>query len=201
MTKILVIEDDKEILDNISDILELETGFELFLATNGKEGLEKIIAHNPDLIISDVSMPEMNGYELLAEIRARKILTSFVFLSAHAQPDRIRQGMDLGADDYLTKPFKRRELLDAIYSRLDRLKDVRNLINAEKAEVRRELLKDLPDKLSNPINGVAGCFHILHEATTSEEAQQAYEDGLKAIAILSARLLAYYRSISSPKME
>jgi anti-anti-sigma factor len=121
MTTILAIEDEAKILDNLQDILELE-GFEVLTAANGKVGVELARRHRPDLIICDVSMPELNGYDVLVALRqdATTIEIPFIFLTANASRADFRKGMSLGADDYLTKPFTPSELREAIAIRLEK---------------------------------------------------------------------------------
>jgi len=119
MKKILVIEDNNEIRENIGEILEL-ADYEVSLAENGKRGVELAVSDNPDLILCDIMMPELDGYGVL-HILAKKESTQripFIFLTAKAEHADLRKGMLLGADDYLTKPFDDIELLDAIESRL-----------------------------------------------------------------------------------
>ncbi len=121
MNKVLVIEDDEGIRSNVLDLLEAE-GFEGIGAVDGESGVALAVQQLPDLVICDISMPGIDGYEVL-EILSMKPTTAaipFVFLSARAERADVRRGMALGADDYLTKPFTRVELLDAIRVRLQR---------------------------------------------------------------------------------
>jgi two-component system, OmpR family, alkaline phosphatase synthesis response regulator PhoP len=119
MTKILVIEDELFVRENIVDLLEAED-FEVFSTDNGILGILWAQENLPDLVICDVMMPEINGHDVLAEMRElpATALTPFIFLTAMADKGDIRHGMELGADDYLTKPFTREELLGTIESRL-----------------------------------------------------------------------------------
>lgn len=119
MKKILIIEDNAEVRDNISEILELAS-YEVFRAENGKEGVVIAMKEKPDLILCDVMMPVLDGYGVLHLLKKNDILynTPFVFMSAKADKTDVRKGMDLGADDYLTKPFEESELLNAIETRL-----------------------------------------------------------------------------------
>ncbi|MFO0615721.1 MAG: response regulator [Polyangiaceae bacterium] len=121
MSKILVIDDDAAIRANIADLLEAE-GHEVTCAENGATGLTLAERSLPDLIVCDVAMPELDGYGVLTALREGRATRDipFVFLSAKAERADVRLGMNLGADDYLTKPFTRVELLDAIASRLRR---------------------------------------------------------------------------------
>src|SRR5438045_8185888 len=115
MKKILVIEDDELIRSTTIDLLEVE-GFEVIGGANGREGLEKAQQHRPDLIISDIMMPALNGYEVLARLREIPATRAIpvIFLTARADKLSLRHGMEQGADDYLTKPFTRAEMLKAI---------------------------------------------------------------------------------------
>lgn len=121
MYALLVIEDDDDIRDNICDVLELSK-YRVMSASNGREGLEIARQQIPDLILSDVQMPEMDGYDVLAAIRQDPKLTviPFIFLTSLADRQDLRQGMLKGADDYLTKPLNREELLEAIAAQLSK---------------------------------------------------------------------------------
>lgn len=120
-TKILIIEDDRDILDNIVDCLEAE-GFEVVSAMSGNEGVSLVAITRPDLILCDRSMPDGDGDFVLASVRANPKFaqTPFIFITAKATKDELRDGMTQGADDYLTKPFTRTELLGAIYAQLEK---------------------------------------------------------------------------------
>jgi two-component system, sensor histidine kinase and response regulator len=123
MTTILAIEDEIEIRENIQDILELE-GFNVLTAENGRIGVQVAQEHHPDLIICDVMMPELDGYDVLLKLRQdpTTLKIPFIFLSAKAANTDFRKGMSLGADDYLTKPFTPSELCSAIAIRLENRK-------------------------------------------------------------------------------
>jgi len=119
MKKILLIEDNPEINENTSEILEL-AGYQVVSAQNGKIGVDLAQKEKPDLIICDIMMPELDGYGVL-HILSKKTETSnipFIFLTAKTEKTDIRKGMNLGADDYLTKPFDDTDLLNAIEARL-----------------------------------------------------------------------------------
>ncbi|WP_413161061.1 EAL domain-containing protein [Capilliphycus salinus ALCB114379] len=121
MTKILIIEDEEAIRENIAELLEIEN-FEVQMASNGMQGLERAKHIIPDLILCDVMMPKLDGYEVLTELRKHPETANipFIFLTAKAERTDLRQGMNLGADDYLTKPCSSEELLEAIAARLQR---------------------------------------------------------------------------------
>ncbi|RKS53704.1 CRP-like cAMP-binding protein [Gillisia mitskevichiae] len=119
MKTILIIEDDAALRDNTAELLELYN-FHVITAANGKIGIDKANAHIPDLIICDIMMPELDGYGVLDKV-SKDSTTShipFIFLSAKTEHKEVRKGMDLGADDYITKPFEEEELISAVESRL-----------------------------------------------------------------------------------
>ena len=140
MTKILVIEDELFVRENIVELLE-EEDFEVFNTDNGILGILWAQENIPDLVICDVMMPEINGHDVLAEMRElpATALTPFIFLTAMADKGDIRLGMELGADDYLTKPFTRKELLNAINARLAKQEKLMKQYNEEHKRV--ELLE------------------------------------------------------------
>jgi EAL domain-containing protein (putative c-di-GMP-specific phosphodiesterase class I)/CheY-like chemotaxis protein len=119
MTKILVIEDEESVRENLLDLLEAED-FDTISAANGRIGVQLALSELPDLILCDLMMPEIDGYGVLTALREEPVTATipFIFLTARSARADFRQGMDLGADDYLTKPFTRTELLNAIASRL-----------------------------------------------------------------------------------
>jgi DNA-binding NarL/FixJ family response regulator len=121
MKKILVIEDEPEMRRNLTTILRLEK-FQPLDAENGRIGVEMAKKEKPDLILCDVMMPEMDGYGVIAALRAEAdtVAIPFIFLTAKGEKPDIRAGMNLGADDYLTKPVAKPDLLAAIRSRLER---------------------------------------------------------------------------------
>ena len=121
MTRILLIEDQAPMRRNLSLMLKME-GFEVLAAENGRAGLELAQREKPDLILCDVMMPELGGYEVLEKLRADPVTGTipFIFLTARGDKPDVRHGMNLGADDYLTKPAQRAEVLAAIAARLAR---------------------------------------------------------------------------------
>lgn len=121
METLLLIEDDTALRENTAELLEL-ADYRVITAPNGKKGVEAALEHHPNLIICDIMMPELDGYGVLEQLtsKAETQFTPFIFLSAKTEHSEIRKGMDLGADDYLTKPFEEEELLSAIRSRLQK---------------------------------------------------------------------------------
>lgn len=119
MVKVLVIEDEMEIRANLLELLALE-GYDVMGADNGVTGLVGALEYKPDLILCDVMMPELDGYDVLAALRQEPntALIPFIFLTALADKGDIRKGMELGSDDYLTKPFSCHEILSAVEARI-----------------------------------------------------------------------------------
>jgi CheY-like chemotaxis protein/CRP-like cAMP-binding protein len=122
MKKVLLIEDDEVVRENTAELLEL-ANYKVYTAANGKIGISEAKKQLPDIILCDIMMPELNGYGVL-QILSKEPETKhipFIFLSAKTEHKDIRKGMDLGADDYITKPFDESELFSAIESRLARV--------------------------------------------------------------------------------
>ena len=125
--KILVIEDDISIKDNITDLLEVN-GYKVFSAVNGYDGLELASEIIPDLILCDVMMPKLDGFEVKKRISNDQTLARipFIFLTAKTEYSDLRKGMNLGAEDYITKPFENKELIDAVKVRLNKYDELMN---------------------------------------------------------------------------
>jgi serine/threonine-protein kinase PpkA len=141
MTRILIVEDDDAIRNNIIRLLKLE-GYDIVSAINGRLGLECARQERPDLVISDVSMPEMDGFQLLEALRADRELaaTSVMLLTALDDRASMRRGMTAGADDYLAKPFTRIELLEALQGLLKKKERIEDSIE-QAVTVREEHLR------------------------------------------------------------
>lgn len=125
MNKIVIIEDNDDVRENIKEILEL-ADYEVYTAENGKKGVDLIKNVMPDIILCDIMMPELDGYGVLYMV-SKSIKTAsipFIFLTAKSEKEDFRKGMNMGADDYITKPFDDTELLDSIERRLKRIKQL-----------------------------------------------------------------------------
>lgn len=127
MKRILIIEDNKEVRENIAEIMQL-SGYEVITAEDGKRGAEKAISEKPDLIICDIMMPVLDGYGVLHLLNKHKktVGTPFIFLTSKSERGDFRKGMEMGADDYITKPFDGIELLNAVESRLQKIEHLRH---------------------------------------------------------------------------
>jgi len=162
MTKILVIEDEADLLEEIGDWLTFE-GYDVLSAGNGVQGIQLAKEHLPDLIVCDIMMPYVDGYRVLLELRTEPAtsLIPFIFMSALATRVDVRRGMNLGADDYVTKPIARREFLDAVRTRIER--DIENKRRAAAAldELRTGISITLPHELRTPLVGIIGFGELL----------------------------------------
>ena len=198
MTKILVIEDEASVLDNIIDTLEAE-GFDVIGESNGRDGLLSAIEHMPDLTICDVNMPEMDGYEVLYRIRnSNKTKTlSFIFLTALSEREDLRRGMELGADDFITKPFTNDELVAAVETQLNKLGAVRDKMETSLSKLRKNIVYSLPHELRTPlmqIMGFADLLRVTDSPMSIEEIQsfgEAIWDGSKRLNRLIENYLVY----------
>lgn len=135
--KLVIIEDNTEVRENICEILELD-GYEVHSAANGLEGVKTIREVKPDLILCDIMMPQLDGYGVLHMLQkdANTRFIPFIFLTAKAEKEDFRTGMNLGADDYITKPFEEHELLSTIEMRLEK----RSTLSPEASEDQFESL-------------------------------------------------------------
>lgn len=154
MITILIVEDDDAIRNNIVRLLKLE-GFDPISAPDGSTGLERALAFQPGLIISDINMPGMNGFELLAAVRADKTLATrpFILLTALDDRESMRRGMTAGADDYLAKPFTRVELLDAVNAQIRKRGLVDEAIETALAASEDRLRAVFSDRIGGDVSG------------------------------------------------
>ncbi len=157
MNKILIVEDETDIRENIEDILYC-ADYDVLPAKNGREALNILDSVTPDLIISDIRMPEFTGLELLNELS--KSVTShipFLLLTALSSREDIRLGMDLGADDYITKPFTSEELLNSVKRRIAKVEKNRTHIN----RIKSNIMKYIPHELRTPLTPMLGYTRML----------------------------------------
>lgn len=176
MTKILVIEDETAIRENIVELLEAEE-FEVLEARNGQIGINLAKAEIPDLIICDVMMPEIDGYGVIKALRTEPNTATipFIFLTALADKSENRKGMEMGADDYLTKPCMPEELLKAISIRLEKQEIIHKKSQQKLDELRSSIALSLPHELRTPLNGILGFTSLLISDYESLEASEIRE--------------------------
>ncbi len=148
MATVLIIDDDPMITKNIQFLLS-RSGFEVIEAQNGPEGIETALSRQPDLILCDVMMPGMTGFEVLETMRVNPSLRQipFVFLTALTGRSNIRKGMTLGADDYLTKPFTKKELLDTVETRLQKREEMMMEAAGQAESIRENIISLISEQL------------------------------------------------------
>lgn len=173
MTHILVVEDEKRLLQDLVEMLEFSY-YEVSSAATGEEALELLQSIQPDLILCDVMMPGLDGYAVLAAVRGnpQTAATPFIFLTAKADRDEMRHGMESGADDYLTKPFTLPELLTAINVRLRRHQEIGEQTERQVEHLKQQLARMVTHELRTPlvsINTVLQVIsHQLHQLSPAE---------------------------------
>jgi signal transduction histidine kinase len=162
MAKILVIDNDASLREVIQMALE-HAGFEVIEADNGAIGVQNACAQLPDLILCDVRMEKMDGYRTLAALRQDTVTAPIpvILMTGQADTAGMRQGMELGADDYLSKPFTVPQLLAAVNARLKKNQTVRELAERKLADLRANISLALPHELLTPLNGILGFTDIL----------------------------------------
>lgn len=162
MRKILVIEDEVNIRHNIQEILELDQ-FQVLLAVDGLQGLSMAQTYLPDLIICDVMMPEMDGLHVLQALQKNHKTDAipFVFLTAKADHQSVREGMNLGADDYLVKPFDAAELLNTVHSRLKKRQMLQEHMETDMNNLRQAISRSLSHEINTPLNGIIGAVQLM----------------------------------------
>ncbi len=146
MEKILLIEDNEALRENTAEILSL-ANYDVITAENGKQGVEKAIAHIPDLIVCDIMMPVLDGYGVFQIISKNEKLhhIPFIFLSAKSERVDLRKGMEMGADDYITKPFTDAELINAIRARFEKVR-IQQSRGGKAIETWYQIIADLGNK-------------------------------------------------------
>jgi two-component system LytT family response regulator len=145
MTRIVIVEDEINIRETLKEILEF-SGYDVFTASNGKLGYAVILEKEPDLVLCDVNMPELDGFallELITQKYASEIMPSFLFLTAKVETKEIRYGMNLGADDYILKPFDPVEILKIIQLRIKKRKKMLSPLGG-KPSPNKEAFNKLP---------------------------------------------------------
>jgi CRP/FNR family cyclic AMP-dependent transcriptional regulator len=177
MKQILLIEDNTAVRENTAELLEL-ANYKMLVAANGKIGVELALKHKPDLIICDIMMPDLDGYGVLHLLGRNKETSSipFIFLTAKTEKTELRKGMEMGADDFMTKPFDDVELLKVIEIRLKKAETLKTHIS-----------QDITD-LNNFIQSVASSADIMltsneREISTYKKKQLVYSEGKKPLAV------------------
>jgi len=167
----------------VREILEME-GYAVLTATDGLQGLEVMEEARPDIIVADVMMPKMDGYAFYQAVRARPewVLIPFIFLTAKTDKRDVLKGRELGAEDYLTKPFDPQELIVAVRARLTRAEVVRQASGAEFDRLKQQIVTLLSHELRTPVNYVVGYTDLAREGleSASPEELEIFLNGIKA---------------------
>ncbi len=177
-TSILFVEDNEDLRDNAALVLGLE-GYIVRVARDGREALDLIEAgFVPQLIVSDIMMPRMDGYEFFEAVRRKKHLKAvpFIFLTARGSRRDISTGRMLGADDYLVKPFDPEEFLIAVQNKLRRTAEMRDQAVESLNDARRMLVQVLSHELRTPLTYVTGGFALLAEELEGQQGSSDNDD-------------------------
>lgn len=169
---ILVAEDNQPLLHGICELLQLN-GYDTIPAENGAKALKLLESTKPDLIISDVMMPELDGYGLHSEVRAHPewLDIPFIFLTALGQREDVRRGKEMGVDDYIVKPFDETDILIAVRAKLERWKKVRRQQEAESAELKRKIISSLSHEFRTPLTYVLNYAEMLQEESVDPDSE------------------------------
>jgi len=176
MTSILAIEDNDDVREELVDILRFE-GYEVTPAENGREGLELVPKVRPDLIVCDMMMPEMDGYETLRRVRsdANYATIPFVCLTARVERGDMRRAMEAGADDYVTKPFTAEELIAAVRAGLGKRARAEHESEEKLSDLRKRLSTTLPHELRTPLSIILGFADALLDPATAADPKTVVE--------------------------
>lgn len=183
---ILVVEDDAALLDGLRDILEL-SGYRVVTARNGALGLVALEQHRPDLIVSDINMPRMDGYQFYGHVRAHPEWVSlpFIFLTAKGEKADVRRGKMLGVDDYITKPFEEADLLVAVQAKLNRRAQLDAARDRQIADLKHTILTTLNHEFRTPLTYITTYADMLGDGNVSAE---DFKNFMRGIQVGSDRL-------------
>lgn len=195
---ILIIEDEPAIRETLQELLELN-GHTVLVAADGLRGVE-LAREGPEFILCDVGLPGIDGYRVITEVRklpqCRDI--PFIFLTARAERDDQRRGMALGADDYITKPFTERDIMDAIAARVSRQQPLRERLEQLLAERRTVFTANWSHELMTPLNGVLGGLELIEQEAENikpgelRDLLSLIRSGAERQQALSNKLMLYY---------
>lgn len=162
MARILIVEDETSVRENIIDLLELE-GYQTSGAVDGYEGYFLASTEPFDLVICDIMLPRLDGFEVLQRLRRdpRTIDLPLIFLTARTQREAQREGMNLGAEDYITKPYTRLELLQSIQSRLERRKVLDMALQSHWKDRQHDIASQMPLEFSGPLSVILNASSLL----------------------------------------
>ncbi len=225
MYQILIIEDELAVRSNIVKMLQFEN-YEVIGAENGEIGLRLAEERSPDLILCDIMMPELDGYEVRSRLcqNPATAIIPFIFLTAKADRADVRHGMELGADDYLTKPFTRDELMGAVSARLDKKATIDNQFQEKLNILLKSITESVPTSLLTPMNQIQNVlrtinqnYSCLDQSEVLAMTQEAYASSIRLKRLLqdflfyallentsknpeTLSLLGYYRTNSTKQL-
>jgi two-component system, sensor histidine kinase and response regulator len=195
MQKILVIEDEPIVLENVAELID-GYGYDVYTADNGRAGIELARKHLPNLIICDIMMPEVNGYEVLEELQKAQEtqVIPFIFLTAKSEKSDRRHGMTLGADDYITKPFESEDLFQAIDTRLMKTSKIKEVSDKKLNDLTLNLASSLPHEFRTPLNGILASSQMLMDYydTMEKDEVRSMHENIYTSAVRLNRLIANY---------
>jgi two-component system, sensor histidine kinase and response regulator len=193
---ILVIEDEIQLSDALCAILRHKK-FNVIIAYNGNEGIKALQENGIDLVLCDINLPDIDGYEILKAVRSNKVLYQmpFIFLTAFAAEDNIRKGRNHGADDYITKPFDSKKLIETINARL-RLSESRKELMREQLNKNWENIinKDFKQEFMTPLNSLINATFLI-ESTPDQINVSDFKEAINAIYVSSFRIFRNTRNL------
>lgn len=192
--KIVIVEDDKTIRENLHEILEAYD-YEVVSYADGLEGLKGIKEKLPDLVVCDIMLPLMDGYQILENLKSTTETASipFIFLTARADRSDQRKGMELGADDFIVKPFTKQELLNAISARLRKEKHTERKIQSALYDKLHDFTKINSHEYNTPLNGIIGLTGTLID-TIDQLSKEEIVEIASAIRTSSKRLYRTFKN-------
>jgi signal transduction histidine kinase len=213
-SSILVVDDEPLILDMVQEMLMME-GYGTILANSAEEALELLDSGTlPSLIVSDINMPGMNGFEFYQEVQKRKFLNvvPFIFLSALYDQPNVWHGKELGVDDYLMKPFTREELLATIRGKLKKAERLVASMDAEVSAIKGKILQMLSHEFRTPLTTIIGFSSVLSDESTNlspeelktfmelikrggDRLQNLVEDFLESVSVETGDMVKLYNSL------
>ena len=195
MKKILVIEDEQNLREDIIEILKYED-FDVVGSPSGSQGVKFARTYLPDLIICDIMMADMDGYNVLIEVRSDPATVNipFIFLTARTSREDMRRGMELGADDYLTKPFSQPELIATISTRLEKHENLTRAYERRLNDLRENVIHALPHEMRTSLTGILSYAHMLKDEAEALQPRQVYQmsEGIEKAAQRLHRLTENY---------
>lgn len=190
---VLVVEDDPHLLLGLQELMEIYEGryhLHVVTAENGREGLEMLNHHHPDLIVSDIMMPEMGGYEFLQNVRKNPdwVQIPFIFLTARGERKDIHRGRTSGVEEYITKPYDSDELLELVVTQLDRHFQVQGMMDRDLEELKRSILQLITPDFRLPLSKVTEFSDHLVKALEEAQTEVALKESLQGLQSGSIRL-------------